>query len=48
MQFLSQLLTLIGILNYGKETENECFGQGLVGKDKKIKRLGSGNAMDGL
>lgn len=25
-------------MNYGKEAENECFAQGLVGKDKKRRR----------
>ena len=29
------------ILNYGKEAENECFAQGLVGKDKKMRRKDS-------
>ena len=34
---LTQLLTLIDTLNYGKEKENECFAQGLVGKTRKWK-----------
>lgn len=28
-------ITLIDTLNYGKEKENECFAQGLVGKTRK-------------